>query len=64
MFTMKTLTEKQIYSCLDKYYKKVYGENYDDAWWINPAPNAWKFDRNGETITLICDIYTGKVTER
>lgn len=61
---MKALTEKQMHNRLDKYYKKNFGENYDDAWWVNPAPNIWKFDRNGETITLVCDKFTGKVTER
>lgn len=61
---LKTLTEKQLHNRLNKYYKENYGENYDDEWWVNPAPNIWKFDRNGETITLVCDVHTGKVTER
>lgn len=61
---MKTLTEKQLNSRLNKYYKKHYGELDTDEWYVNPAPNKWKFDRNGETIILVCDVHTGEVTER
>lgn len=60
---MKTLTEKQLHSRLNKYYKKHFGESDFDEWYVNPAPNVWKFDRNGETITLVCDVHTGEVTE-
>lgn len=60
---MKTLTEKQLHSRLNKYYKKHFGESDWDEWYVNPAPNVWKFDRNGETITLVCDVHTGEVTE-
>lgn len=60
---MKTLTEKQLHNRLDKYYKKVYGESDFDEWYVNPAPNIWKFVRDGKTITLVCDMNTGKVTE-
>ena len=61
---MKALTEKQLHNRLDKYYKKVYGENDFDEWYVNPAPNIWKFERDGEIIILEADIYTGKVVER
>lgn len=60
---MKTLTEKQLHSRLNNYYKKHYGENDWDEWYVNPAPNRWKFVRNGKTIVLVCDMHTGKVTE-
>ena len=60
---MKILTEKQLQSRLNKYYKKHFGESDFDEWYVNPAPNVWKFDRNGETITLVCDVHTGEVTE-
>ena len=60
---MKTLTEKQLHSRLNKYYKKHFGESDWDEWYVNPAPNVWKFDRNGETITLVCNVHTGEVTE-
>ena len=61
---MKTLTEKQLHNRLDKYYKKVYGENDFDEWYVNPAPNIWKFERDGEIIILEADIHTGKVVEK
>ena len=61
---MKILTEKQLHSRLNKYYKKHFGESDFDEWYVNPAPNVWKFDRNGETITLVCDVVTGEVTEK
>lgn len=60
----KILTEKQLQSRLNKYYKKVYGENDFDEWYVNPAPNTWKFERNGQVIILVCDEHTGKVTEK
>ena len=61
---MKVLTEKQLHNRLEKYYKKVYGENDYDEWYVNPAPNIWKFVRDGKTIVLEADIHTGKVAER
>lgn len=61
---MKTLTEKQLHNRLNKYYKKYYGESDFDEWYVNLAPNIWKFKRDGETIILVCDVYTGEVTER
>lgn len=61
---MKKLTEKQLHSRLNKYYKKVYGENDYDEWYVNPAPNIWKFVRNGKTIVLVCDEFSGNVTEQ
>lgn len=60
---MKALTEKQIHNRLNKYYKKHYGELDTDEWYVNPQENIWKFERNGETIILVCDIYTGEITE-
>lgn len=60
----KVLTEKQLHNRLDKYYKKHYGELDTDEWYVNPAENIWKFERDGKTIILVCDIYTGEVIER
>lgn len=59
----KPLTEKQLHSRLNKYYKKHYGERDTDDWFVNPANNVWLFVRDGELITLECDIITGEVTE-
>lgn len=60
----KELTEKQMHTRLNRHYKKYYGELDTDEWFVNPADNTWKFVRNGETITLVCDVNTGEVTER
>lgn len=60
---MKVLTEKQMQTRLNKYYKKHYGELDTDAWYVNPASNKWKFDRDDKTIILVCDEQTGEVTE-
>ena len=60
---MKALTEKQMHNKLDKYYKKHFGERNTDEWYVNPSPNKWKFERDGKTIILICNEYTGKITE-
>ena len=59
----KPLTEKQIHNRLDKYYKKYFGERDTDEWYVNPAPNRWKFIRDGKTINLICNQVTGEVVE-
>lgn len=61
---MKTLTEKQLQSRLNKYYKKHYGESDFDEWYVNPAPNVWKFVRDGKIIVLEADVKTGKVIEK
>lgn len=61
---MKALTEKQLHTKLNNYYKKHYGERDTDEWYVNPKENVWKFERDGETIILECDIQNGKVTER
>lgn len=61
---MKPLTEKQIHNRLSKYYKKNYGEKDTDGWYVNPAENIWKFERNKKIIILICNIHTGEITER
>ena len=61
---MKTLTEKQISNKLDNHYKEHYGIRDTDEWYVNPAPNIWKFIRDGKTIILTCNVETGKVTER
>lgn len=60
---MKALTEKQLHNRLNKYYKEHYGESDTDEWYVNPSENTWKFERNGKIIILVCDVYTGKVTE-
>lgn len=60
---MKTLTEKQLHSRLNKYYKEHYGDRDTDEWYVNPAENMWKFERNGRTIILVCNVQTGEVTE-
>ena len=60
----KILTEKQLHSRLNKYYKKHYGELDTDEWYVNPANNIWKFVRDGKIIILVCDVYTGEVTEK
>lgn len=60
---MKELTEKQLFNRLNKYYKKHYGELDTDEWYVNPKENIWKFERNGKTITIVCDIYTGEIIE-
>ena len=60
---MKTLTEKQLFSRLNKYYKKHYGELDTDEWYVNPADNVWKFKRDNKTIILVCDMQTGEVKE-
>ena len=60
---MKALTEKQRYTRLNNYYKSHYGENDEDGFYVNPAINKWKFERDGQIIILVCDMYSGKVTE-
>lgn len=60
----KQLTEEQVSNRLDRHYKEYFGERDTDEWYVNPAPNVWKFERNGKTIILECDKATGKVTER
>ena len=60
---MKALTERQMHTRLNNYYKAHYGELDTDEWCVNPAPNKWKFKRNKEIILLVCDVQTGKVTE-
>lgn len=61
---MKALTEKQMQTRLNKYYKRHYGELDTDEWYVNPADNVWKFERDGKTIILVCDEQTGEVTEK
>ena len=61
---MKTLTEKQLFNRLNKYYKKHYGELDTDEWYVNPAENVWKFKRDNKTIILVCDMETGEVKEK
>ena len=57
-----SLTEKQLHSRLNRYYKKHFEELYTDEWYVNPDDNIWKFKRNGKTIILTCDRKTGIVT--
>lgn len=61
---MKALTEKQMHTRLNKYYKKHFGECDDDNWYVNPSDSEWLFVRDGKTIHLVCDIQTGEVTEK
>ena len=61
---MKALTGKQMQTRLNKYYKKHYGELDTDEWYVNPADNIWKFERDGKIIILVCDEQTGEVTEK
>lgn len=60
----KQLTEKQLHTRLNNYYKSHYGERDTDEWYVNPANNIWKFIRDGKTIILTCNKETGEVTER
>ena len=61
---MKQLTEKQLHTRLNKYYKKHYGERDTDEWYVNPDDNIWKFIRDGKTIILTCNKETGEITEQ
>lgn len=61
---MKALTERQLHTRLNKYYKKHFGERDTDEWYVNPADNVWKFERDGKTIIFVCDEQTGEVTEK
>lgn len=50
---------------LKRYFDKHYGEyEYSAAWYVNPAPNMWKFEilELNRIVTLICD-EDGRVTE-
>ena len=58
------LSEKQLNNRLGKYYKKHFGENENDEWYVNPAINKWKFERDGKIIILVCNIESGEVTEK
>lgn len=60
----KILTEKQMHTKLNNYYKTHFGEKDTDEWYVNPAPNKWKFERNNRMIILECNMITGEVTER
>lgn len=57
------MTEKQIHTRLNNYYKKHYGERDTDEWYVNPEKNVWKFERDGKTIILKYDIEEDKVRE-
>lgn len=61
---MKTLTEKQLHNRLNKYYLKHYEENDNDGFYVDPAINKWKFERDGKIVILVCDMVTGEVTEK
>lgn len=58
------MTEKQIHTKLNNYYKKYYGERDTDEWYVNPKENVWKFERDGKTIILEYNMQNGKITER
>lgn len=57
----KKLTEKRMQTKLNNFYKKHYGESDFDEFYVNPKDNVWKFNRDGKTIILVCDEYTGEV---
>ena len=61
---MKALTEKQLDNRLKKYYRKHFGERDTDGFYVNPAINKWKFERDGKIVILVCDMETGEVTEK
>lgn len=61
---MKTLSEKQLHNRLNKYYLKHFGENDNDSFYVNPAINKWRFERDGKIIILECDMQTGEVMEK
>lgn len=61
---VKHLTEKQMHTKLNNYYKKHFGERDTDEWYVNPSSNKWMFERDGKIINLICNEQTGKVYER
>ena len=58
----KILTEKQMHTRLNNYYKKHFGERDTDEWYVNPAPNMWKFERDEKTIILTYNAETEIVT--
>ena len=60
----RLLNERQLHNQLNKYYKKVYGERITDEWHVNPADNVWKFERDGQIISLVCNKQTGRITEK
>jgi len=60
---MKSLTERQLHTRLNNYYKAHFGERDTDEWYVNPAENIWKLKRDGKIIILTCDKQTGKITE-
>ena len=59
---MKPLTEKQIHNKLNRYYKKHFEELDTDEWYVNPAPNKWKFIRDGQIITITYNQETETIT--
>lgn len=59
---MKSLTERQLHTRLNRYYKKHFEELDTDEWYVNPEENIWKFIRDGKTIILTCNKETGEVT--
>ena len=60
----KILTEKQLHTRLNNYYKEHFGERDTDEWYVNPADNVWKFIRNNRVIILECNKITGEISER
>ena len=41
---------------LNKYFESHYpGRDMDAEWYVNPKPNAWMFELDGERHTLVCD---------
>lgn len=60
----KILTEKQLHTRLNNYYKEHFGDRDTDEWYVNPSDNVWKFVRNGRTIILECNKITGEIYER
>lgn len=58
------LTEKQIFTRLNKYYKKHYGELDTDEWFVNPKDNVWKFIRDNKIIILECNKESGEIIKK
>lgn len=57
------MTYKAIRNRLQKYFDAHWPNDADTAeWYVDPAPNQWRFVLRCETITLTCD-ENGHVSE-
>ena len=61
---MIILDKKIIRDRLQEFYIQQYGERDTDKWFEQPAVNVWVFEREGEIITLKCNLRTGEVEEK